>query len=86
MCADSVMLCRAGSPGDKKSIRRVPAWSEEYEGELSAWTAGSTRLADVPSFFRGDPSLVLSLRAEVEALRKEVQQLREEVEFWKTCG
>jgi transposase len=83
MVADAVMLCRTGSLVDKESVRQVPTWSEGNERGLSTGAGGPTQLADVPPSLVGEPSLVLSLRAEVEALRNEVRQLREEVEFWK---
>lgn len=79
MAAESEMLCRA----DPLVVRGVRAWSEEHESEPAPQVVGPARLASLPSSFLDNPSLVFSLRAEVEALRKEAQQLREEVEFWK---
>jgi hypothetical protein len=77
------MLCRADSFILENSVRRVPAGSSRNRQNLSALAVDLQWPADVPPAFRGDPSWVISLRAEVELLRKEVRQLRQEVEFWK---
>jgi transposase len=83
MAADAGMLLWTGSFVRKDSLRRVPVPSDGgWPGPFIS-SAGMPPPIDVPPPFCGDSSLVLSLRAEVEALRKEVRQLREEVEFWK---
>jgi len=82
MAADTLTLCGTDLLVHEDSVRQS-APSSRRGLNLSAQAASFVRAADVPPAFWGDPSLVLSLRAEVESLRKEVQQLREEVEFWK---
>ena len=77
------MLCGTDSFLRENSARRVPAGSSRNRQDLSSRGVDLRWLADVPPAFDGDPSWVISLRAEVESLRKEVRQLREEVEFWK---
>lgn len=83
MAADAIMLCRTDSFIREDSVRRVSAQSNRNRQNLSTLVAGLSWPADVPPAFWGDPSWVLSLRAEVESLRNEVRQLRQEVEFWK---
>jgi transposase len=83
MATDVVTLCNADSLIRENSVRRVSARSGENRRNLSDPTAGLAWPTDVPPAFWGDPSLVLSLRADVESLRNEVRQLRDEVEFWK---
>jgi transposase len=80
MATDAVMLSSADSFIREYAVRQAPARSS---GNGSVLAVGLPQPADVPPAFWGDPSLVLSLRAEVESLRNEVRQLREEVAFWK---
>jgi len=83
MAADVVMLFRAGSFLPEDVVRRGPARSDGDGVEPLTLVADSALPTEVPPPRCGDFSLVLSLRAEVEALRNEVRRLREEVEFWK---
>ena len=83
MAADVVTPCRAGSFVRVDSVRRVSTRLNGNGRKLSAPAVGLSCPADGPPTFWGDPSLVLSLRAEVESLRQEVRQLREEVDSRK---
>jgi transposase len=83
MGADAGMLFRTGSFLAEDVVRRGPARSRGDRLEPSTSVADLASLTEVPPPRCGHFSLVLSLRAEVEALRNEVRRLREEVEFWK---